>query len=112
MPTQRDRVLTLLEEGPVCSTTLFEAYIPRAASVIHRLRTENGLAIVTRPCTRAGHTHNTPQVEYELIEASPRLGSNNDEEGPPSTTPAGTEPAEQAALFQNHHRGPEPWLNT
>ena len=62
---QQDRVLALLNRGPVCSTTLLAEFIPRGAAVVYRLRRQ-GYPIWTRPCSRPGHEHNSPQVEYVL----------------------------------------------
>lgn len=62
---QQDRVLALLHRGPVCSTTLLGEFIPRGAALVHRLR-RAGHPIITRPCSRPGHRHDTPQVEYVL----------------------------------------------
>lgn len=116
MPTQRERVLTMLRQGPVCSTTLLEAYIPRAAAVIHKLRRE-GKAIATRPCTRPGHSHESPQIEYVLNheDAGPRPGSNDDNVPAVPSPPPSTGPGEQGGLFElpdDGHRGPDPHLTT
>jgi len=65
-PTQRDRTIAFLRaEDAVCSTTLLKDYIPRGATIIHRLR-RAGWLIETRPCSRVGHDHATPQIEYRL----------------------------------------------
>lgn len=118
MPTQRERVLTMLRQGPVCSTTLLEAYIPRGAAVIHKLRRE-GKAIATRPCTRMSHSHESPQIEYvlEYEDAGLTPGSNNDDV--PATPPpsSSTGPGDMGTLFdieeeEQAHRGPEHWLET
>ena len=60
---QQDRVLALLRLGPLCSTSLLELYIPRGAAVVYRLR-QAGYPIWTRPCSRPGHEHTSPQIEY------------------------------------------------
>ncbi len=65
-PTQRDRVLAMLaSDEAVCATTLFRAFIPRAAAVVHRLRRE-GYVIWSRSCSQ-DHAHAHPQIEYVLV---------------------------------------------
>lgn len=117
-PTQRERVLKMLRAGPVCGTTLLEAHIPRYAAVVYELRTKSGRAIITKPCTRPGHQHESPQIEYQLVDASHSLGSNNDKV-PAPTPPAAEKPdrdgeATTDTLFdlEDTARGPDPWLNT
>lgn len=115
-PTQRERVLRMLEEGPVCSTSMLEAYIPRGAAVIWDLRQE-GKTITTQPCSRPHHSHDTPQIEYELLEEDAGLtpGSNKDDVPAVPSSSMGTEPGEDGTLFgltdwQTSAR--EHWLDT
>ena len=70
-PTQVDQVLQMLQNGPVCATTILNKYIPRGADCIYRLR-KAGHNITSRPCCRPGHLHNTHQIEY-VLQPSDRL---------------------------------------
>jgi hypothetical protein len=63
--TQRDRVLSMLRDGPVCGTELLRAHIPRYAARAWELRQE-GFDIRSRRCQF--HIHITPQTEYVLYE--------------------------------------------
>jgi hypothetical protein len=93
-PSQLVNVLSLLKEREaVCGTELLGNYIPRYASVIHRLRKRDYL-IETRPCSRVGHTHESPQIEYRLA-AVP----NTDEEYHDITGPEAMQPTEDGRLF-------------
>jgi len=110
--TQRDTIIGLLEEGPVCGTTLLEAYIPRYAAVIHTLRGE-GRTIITRECTRPHHRHDTKQIEYVMSDASPKLGSNNDDVAAVPSGPSSTGPGDNGTLFDTEPTaGSKPWLET
>ena len=69
-PTQRSRIMSWLEAGPVCGTTMLRFHIPRYAARINELR-RDGHTIITRPCTQ--HHHDTAQVEYVLLEGQLEL---------------------------------------
>jgi len=62
---QREKVLSMLQAGPVCSTDFLRAYIPRAAARILELR-QAGYMIGTRPCKFSHHGHDSKQIVYEL----------------------------------------------
>ncbi len=62
-PSQRERILRLLNDGPVCGTELLDEYIPRYSAVIWLLK-RNGHKILTRKCQK--HIHHSRQVEYVL----------------------------------------------
>lgn len=62
---QRDKVLSMLLVGPVCSTDFLRAFIPRAGARIYELR-QAGYMIGTRPCQFSHHDHDTHQIVYEL----------------------------------------------
>lgn len=65
-PTKRELVLSwLMQEEAVCSTTCLERYVARAAAHVHTLR-KQGFVIVTRPCSRPNHRHESYQIEYAL----------------------------------------------
>ena len=68
--TQKQEVLAMLKSGPVCSTDLLKAFIPRGAARINDLRNE-GWMIETRRCQHPGHKHQTRQVEYVMLSRSP-----------------------------------------
>lgn len=61
--TQVERVLRMLQQGPVCSTDFLRAYMPRAGARIFELR-RSGFVIETRRCQI--HDHETYQIEYVL----------------------------------------------
>ena len=64
--SQRDRVLSLLRDGPQCNTRLVRThYIGRASARVLELR-QAGYEIVTRVCEQ--HQHSSRQVEYVLLE--------------------------------------------
>jgi hypothetical protein len=62
---QRERVLGMLQAGPVCGTDLLREFIPRYAARILELR-QQGWMISSRPCKNQWHDHRTPQTVYEL----------------------------------------------
>lgn len=65
--TQKQTILEVLREGPLCSFTMFtdRRITHRLAARIHDLR-RDGHAITTRPCD-LGHKHSAPAVVYELV---------------------------------------------
>jgi hypothetical protein len=62
-PTQRDRVLAQLREGPTCGTTFLEMHIPRYGGRILELRQE-GYTITNEKCWK--HRHYSRQTIYRL----------------------------------------------
>lgn len=65
--TQKAYVLDRLErEGAVCGTDFLKAQIPRYAARIADLKGD-GKQIVTEPCNRPLHRHETRQVQYRLL---------------------------------------------
>jgi len=63
---QKERVIEMLEAGPVCGSSLVRAYMPRGAAVVCSLRKE-GWRIRTRKCVNPAHQHRIDnQVEYVL----------------------------------------------
>ncbi len=65
-PTQLDRVLTmLLDDGEVCGSTFFEAYLPRFSVQIHLLR-RDGWVISKRPCDIDRHHHHGTSWLYRI----------------------------------------------
>lgn len=66
--TQRDRVLSALENGPVCAMVWVRTQPPilRYAARINELRDE-GMKIATEPCDRPGHVHDARIVQYRLL---------------------------------------------
>ena len=67
--TQRDRVLSLLRDGPVCSTTFLSEHVPRFSARLFELRND-GYRIIKRRC-EAHPWHR--QYEFVLVEPSGQL---------------------------------------
>jgi len=63
--SQRDRILALLKQGPVCASRLLDKRIPRYSARIYELR-RAGYLITTRRCQRPDHYHRSKQVEFVL----------------------------------------------
>ena len=61
--TQKERILAMLNSGPVCGYHFFTSRMPRAAARIAELR-KDGYQIVTRPCRFHEDCHS---VVYELV---------------------------------------------
>ncbi len=61
-PTQRQRVLAALRDGPVCGTEFLEMHIPRYAARIMELR--ETLTITNELCRK--HSHYSRQTVYRL----------------------------------------------
>ncbi len=62
-PTQRDRVLTQLRDGPTCGTEFSEMHIPRYGGRILELR-QAGFNITNESCWK--HQHYSRQTIYRL----------------------------------------------
>ncbi len=62
-PTQRDRVLARLRQGPTCGTEFLKMFIPRFGAAIFELRQE-GYNITNEPCFK--HQHYSHQTVYRL----------------------------------------------
>jgi len=63
--SQQERILNLLQQGPVCVTT-WRVEIPRMAARIGELKGK-GYRIGARPCGRRVHGHlSARQIEYFL----------------------------------------------
>lgn len=62
-PSQRERILRLLNAGPVCGTSFLFLKMPRYSARIWELR-KVGFNITTRRCTDP--RHHSRQVEYIL----------------------------------------------
>lgn len=73
--TQTGYILEQLRKrDAVCGTELLQARIPRYSARILELRAA-GYRIVTRPCSKTFHYHDSRQVEYVLDEwTQERLG--------------------------------------
>lgn len=54
MATQKARILSLLQTGPVCAWDLYSYRMPRFAARIHELR-QDGYLITTEHCTAPYH---------------------------------------------------------
>ena len=66
-PTQRERVLAQLRDGPTCGTEFLEMHIPRYAARIWELR-ELGRDITNESCWK--HQHFSRQTIYRLRDIS------------------------------------------
>lgn len=62
---QKERVLMMLKQGPVCGTDFLRVYVPRYSARILELR-QQGYAINTRPCKNQFHQHESAQTVFEL----------------------------------------------
>ena len=62
-PTQKDRVLAQLRDGPTCGTEFLEMHIPRYGGRILELRQE-GHTITNENCWK--HQHFSRQTIYRL----------------------------------------------
>jgi hypothetical protein len=62
-PTQRDRVLAMLKEGPVCGTEFLSEHMPRYGGRILELR-QAGYNITNEKCGK--HQHYSRQTVYRL----------------------------------------------
>ncbi len=67
--TQRDRVLALLRQRPICGIEFLQLAMPRYAARIHELR-QDGYRIDTQTCNNPHHWHKSRQIEYVLIPAT------------------------------------------
>lgn len=63
-PTQRQRVLAALRDGPTCGTEFLEMHIPRYGGRILELR-KSGHAITNELCRK--HSHYSRQTVYRLV---------------------------------------------
>ena len=66
-PTQRDRVLAQLRDGPTCGTEFLEMHIPRYGGRILELR-QAGYNITNESCWK--HQHFSRQTVYRLRDIS------------------------------------------
>lgn len=73
---QKDTILQMLRQGPVCGTTLLGAHMPRYSAAVFDLR-EEGHNIETRRCIQHTH-HKTRQVEFVLHGAPGQMGLASD----------------------------------
>ena len=69
-PTQKDRVLAQLRDGPTCGTEFLDMHIPRFGGRIMELR-EEGHTITNENCWK--HQHFSRQTIYRL-----RKGGRNE----------------------------------
>jgi hypothetical protein len=66
-PTQRQNVLRRVLQAPLCGTTRNPLLGQRIAARVNELR-QVGFPIVTEPCDRPHHQHESRQIQYDLFD--------------------------------------------